>query len=236
MIFRSCILTRAVLTDGRQKWPGTSKNPEDCIGIRIARDWLQYSPIHAIYILLSTGFIVSKSSCKKLPLSYYKHRMEMLAEVRAVIANERSSYSYRLYAIMVMVWAAYTMQWPDLQMHLRAVDVLLNSTEAGQRFAARELEGPTLRPQWLVGMFLVTEYHISTHYELTIARVRFIVEDTGIGMDPAAQARLFQPFTEGEAPASHHFNGTGLALTLAKRLADQFLERDFVVRRKIQPV
>ncbi len=50
------------------------------------------------------------------------------------------------------------------------------------------------------------------------ATVRFSVEDTGMGMAPEMQTRLFEPFMEGEAAGSHKFGGTGLGLSIAKRL------------------
>jgi PAS domain S-box-containing protein len=47
----------------------------------------------------------------------------------------------------------------------------------------------------------------------------FEVEDTGPGIPPEEQARLFQPFTQLDGSASRRHGGTGLGLALARRLA-----------------
>jgi signal transduction histidine kinase len=46
------------------------------------------------------------------------------------------------------------------------------------------------------------------------------VRDTGIGMSPEQQQRLFQPFSAGRRLHHPALGGTGLGLAISRRLAD----------------
>ncbi|MFN3523236.1 MAG: ATP-binding protein [Phenylobacterium sp.] len=51
-------------------------------------------------------------------------------------------------------------------------------------------------------------------------RVRFVVEDTGVGFEPAQKDRIFGRFHQADGSITRRFGGTGLGLSISRDLAE----------------
>jgi signal transduction histidine kinase/CheY-like chemotaxis protein len=63
------------------------------------------------------------------------------------------------------------------------------------------------------------EVRVRVSFISSIQQLVFIIEDSGIGLSAQQVEKLFRPFSQGDLSHTRRFGGTGLGLTLARKLA-----------------
>lgn len=89
-----------------------------------------------------------------------------------------------------------------------------------------EVVGDPLRIRQIVSNLLSNALKFTRHGRVDVRLIAnpdgilLEVRDTGIGISREALSRIFQPFVQAEAGISRQFGGTGLGLTLTRRLCE----------------
>ncbi len=129
-------------------------------------------------------------------------------------------------------------EWTQLETEIEAVDQLLEHRAREHRVTLR-YNLPTLPTVWLdparfrqvllnlVGNAVKFTQDGSVDVRFKVLkeererlRLRVEVEDTGIGISPAHQQHLFEPFTQADASLTRRYGGTGLGLAIVQRLVE----------------
>jgi two-component system, sensor histidine kinase and response regulator len=109
----------------------------------------------------------------------------------------------------------------------KGVEVLFNTEHA----APRRLNGDPLRLHQILTNLCNNAVKFTKTGEIVVSvrlahatdtgsMLRISVRDTGIGMTQEQQAKLFQAFSQGDTSTTRQYGGTGLGLTISKRLVE----------------
>ncbi len=80
----------------------------------------------------------------------------------------------------------------------------------------------------------VGRIELRIEYDAAQTEIRFIVKDSGIGMDDAQQAHVFAAFTQADVSTSRKYGGTGLGLAISRELAELMGGRLWVKSRVLE--
>jgi PAS domain S-box-containing protein len=152
--------------------------------------------------LLNDILDLSKIDSNKLEIEHIPLRIteifDGLATIMAATAGDKA-----LELILIPPLCAERPLYGD---PLRLSQVLINLTNNAIKFTDS-------------GLVEVRVEHITHHDNQGL--LRFVVRDTGIGIDPATQTQLFQPFTQADATTTRRFGGSGLGLAISRRLVER---------------
>jgi len=100
------------------------------------------------------------------------------------------------------------------------------AAELSPKLAARYTGSPERLRQVLTNLLSnAVKFTQSGHVSLCVqpldnTQVKFVIEDSGIGMSEEQLANVFDPFTQADASMSRRFGGTGLGTTISKQLVE----------------
>ncbi|HEV3344854.1 MAG TPA: response regulator [Pirellulales bacterium] len=122
---------------------------------------------------------------------------QVLAETHALlqVRSQAKGLSFTLQCLNSLPQVAYTDAMRLRQVLINLVGNAIKFTEAG-------------------------EVRMVASYDSARQRLSVDVVDTGIGMTREQIAGLFRPFTQADSTTTRRFGGTGLGLTISKRLAE----------------
>ena len=115
--------------------------------------------------------------------------------------------------------------------HEKDIELLFDVTESRLLGESGALMGDALRLGQVITNLLSNAVKFTHHgyVKLLIGvesshadalTLRFTVRDTGIGMTPEQIGRLFQEFTQADGSTTRRYGGTGLGLTISKRIVE----------------
>jgi len=115
--------------------------------------------------------------------------------------------------------------------HEKDIELLFDVTESRLLGESGALMGDALRLGQVLTNLLsnAVKFTHHGHVKLLIAVkeadaqgvvLQFSVRDTGIGMTPEQIGRLFQEFTQADGSTTRRYGGTGLGLTISKRIVE----------------
>lgn len=177
---------------------------ESSLGTSTFRDYADRIDRNAGYLLQLINDILDLSKIESGKLDVEKYEVPLLAELSEILRPLRDEAQKKGLSFNV----AFAGMMPDtittdpVRMRQILVNIIGNAikfTETGT-----------------IDITVTMKKH-----EGLCERLGFLIRDTGVGLTRSQQERLFQPFSQADSSTTRRFGGTGLGLSLARRLAQE---------------
>ncbi|MEM7353767.1 MAG: ATP-binding protein [Acidobacteriota bacterium] len=173
---------------------------------RLAADTQTYvevisSSAASLLLLIDELLDFSKIEAGKLTIEKVDFSVRGTAEAAVQIMRARALAKGISLELQVGPGVPESVQGDPIRLHQILVNLVSNAVKFTDQGGVRVL----------VGSAESLSRAGSTHH------LRFEVEDSGIGMSPASQQEIFEPFTQADGSTSRRFGGSGLGLSICKR-------------------
>ena len=199
------LLLHSDLTEKQQRFAKTVQHSGEAL-LRVINDILDFSKIEAGKLELEQISFDLRETVEEVAalLAEQAHRkgLELVCHIQPEVPSFVAGDPHRLRQILINLVsnAIKFTQWGEVILEVSHSKFLVPSPETKEASSALLPETRNQKPETCM--------------------LRFSVRDTGIGIAPDVQARLFQPFTQADGSTTRQYGGTGLGLTIAKQLAE----------------
>ncbi len=172
-----------------------------------------HASAYTLLRLLDDILDFSKIEAGKLELENVNFNLKELLERMSSIVNVKSKEKNIRFSLQVQNAIPENLRGDSLRLE----QVLLNLISNAVKFTSR-------------GEVLVTVELVEESEEEVV--LRFIISDTGIGMNKEQIEQLFQPFHQADFSITRKYGGTGLGLAICKRLLEM-MDSEIKVQSKL---
>ena len=166
-------------------------------------DWVKtaYSSGEALLDIINAILDLTKLEADKVDIEHIEFNViDLVEEVCTLLSTRTHSKELELNCFLPMTLSATWLGDP-----IRIRQVLTNLLGNAIKFTEQGEVSVTVLP-----VFVDSEH----------TQLRFEVTDTGIGISEDDLARLFKPFVQADSATSRRFGGSGLGLSISKKLVD----------------
>jgi two-component system sensor histidine kinase RpfC len=189
------------------------------------------TPLHAIIgmadLLCATALESAQRDMVQTVRSAGQSLLEMIGDILNIarIESERPEppVEFDLHGLLATVHALLHHQAVEkgLRLLLEIDPAVPHRLHGGRRSLQQILVNLTANAIKFTERGRVTVRLVGDAIERELVTLRIEVEDTGIGISPEAQERIFERFTQADESTTRRYGGTGLGLAITRQLTEQ---------------